>query len=72
MRQCRLEGCFSRAWAADLCLDHYVALHHDVTRASALLIRAASGSTREIARIYKVSVPRVHEIRAHRWWGHIL
>jgi len=63
MRRCGLGGCGRPHWAGDWCLDHYVAHHHDVTRAKALAIRAAKGPTRAVAQVHGVSWWRVWEIR---------
>ena len=63
MRRCGIGGCTKLHWAGDLCLEHFVAHHHDVTQESALAIRAASGTPWAIARAYRARVYTVWEIR---------
>lgn len=63
MRRCELGGCTRLHFAGRWCLEHYVDHHHDLTRESALAIRAASGHILDIAREHRTSIFRVWEIR---------
>ncbi len=71
MRRCRHVGCNRPLFAADECLDHYVAHHHELTRSTAQAVQNASGNVREVAHHFELPVRLVWEIRSHRWWGNI-